>query len=109
MKTILSFIILLVLIVVAVYVCSGLLTIARPDFMQMQPGFLLLSAFSMSFVYVEFINPFKRIKPFNCIKCMNGWIALLLAYLFGVSFWACYFFIGVTMGAIFDRIKMKCL
>ncbi len=74
----------------------------------MQGVTIIIVALSTAFCWVEFINPFK-FKPFNCIKCCTGWIALV----FGIY---CYSYpgifmlpIGVFVGAMFEGIKMRWL
>ena len=48
-------------------------------------------------------------KPFNCIKCMSGWIALSFALIFHVDHWYLYLPAGLFVGALFEGIKMKFL
>ena len=74
----------------------------------MTPIEILLSALALAFCWVEFINPFKKTKPFNCTMCMSGWFAGSLALFAGyqistILFIAC----GVFIGALFEAIKMR--
>lgn len=49
-------------------------------------------------------------KPFNCIKCMTGWFALVLAVLCGYGFISVLLCAaGLFMGALFEAIKMRWL
>lgn len=66
-------------------------------------------ALSFAFMWVEVLKWWKRIKPFNCLKCMTGWTALILAFTFHVEFWYMYLPVGLFVGAVFGAIKMRYL
>ena len=86
---------------------------------------IVFASLSIAFCWVEFINPIG-FKPFNCIKCMTGWISFTIAvlsftyeskclylpnhypivgYLYGLEMLA----IGVFVGAMFEGAKMRWL
>lgn len=69
---------------------------------------VLVFAFSLAFTWVEILRWGNR-KPFTCTKCMTGWFSLLLALLAGVDFWYLYIFVGLTVGSLFEAIKMRWL
>ena len=64
---------------------------------------------SFAFVWVEILKLFALIKPFNCIKCMTGWISLIMALIFHTPLPFFYLFVGLFIGAIFDAIKNRYL
>jgi len=69
---------------------------------------IIITSLAISFCWVEFINLIP-IKPFNCTKCLTGWIALIIGC---ISYgWAgiLYLPIGVFVGAIFSAIQMRYL
>ena len=74
----------------------------------MQDIEIVFTALAIAFCWVEFINPIKR-KPFNCIKCMTGWIAVGIAFWFYSYKGIVFLPIGVFVGAIFEGIKMRWL
>jgi hypothetical protein len=69
---------------------------------------IIIIALSIAFCWVEFLNPF-RFKPFNCVKCLTGWISLG----FGVALYGwlgiVYLPLGVFIGSMFEGIKMRWL
>ncbi|MEI6187047.1 MAG: hypothetical protein WCP46_00905 [Alphaproteobacteria bacterium] len=83
---------------------------------------IIIIALSMAFCWVEFIQPTTAAiifiltgnrlldnKPFNCVKCLTGWISLIIGvYYFG---WLglVYLPLGVFTGAIFSAIQMRWL
>jgi hypothetical protein len=69
---------------------------------------VIVFALALAFVWVEALGLGKH-KPFNCLKCLTGWFALILAFTFHVEFWYMYVFIGVFAGAVFSAIKMRWL
>lgn len=69
---------------------------------------VVIFALAISFVWVEVIG-LGRHKPFNCLKCMCGWVALIMAFTFHVQFWYMYLPVGVFAGALFTGIKMRWL
>lgn len=76
----------------------------------MQSVSIVFTALAMAFCWVEFINPFKKTKPYNCIKCMTGWIALSIGfYQYNFHIHLELLPIGVFIGAMFEAIKMRWL
>ena len=69
---------------------------------------ILLYALSLAFCQVEVIR-FGSVKPFNCIKCMTGWFALVLGCIEQGWHGVWYLPLGVFVGAIFEALKMRCL
>jgi hypothetical protein len=64
---------------------------------------VILFALSISFTFTEVI------KLFPCLKCVTGWTALLLAFIFHTPFFWMYLFVGLFVGAVFSAIKMRWL
>ena len=75
----------------------------------MQSINIVFTALAIAFCWVEFVNPFTKTKPFNCIKCMTGWVGLIIGCYFYNLFGLIYLPIGVFAGAIFEAIKMRWL
>lgn len=69
---------------------------------------VVVFALACAFVWVDVIK-WGVTKPFNCIKCMTGWIAVLFAFSHHVEFWPLYLPLGIFVGAMFSAIKMKWL
>lgn len=69
---------------------------------------VVVFALAIAFTWVEVLK-WGVTKPFNCIKCMTGWTALVLALTFHVQFWYMYLFLGLFVGAVFEGIKMRWL
>lgn len=69
---------------------------------------VIIFALSLSFVWVEVLR-WGSVKPFNCVKCLTGWFALILAFMFHVEFWYFYLPAGLFAGAMFEGIKMRYL
>ena len=83
---------------------------------------IIIISLAVAFCWVEFIqtttaaiifiltgNRLLDNKPFNCVKCLTGWIALIIGvYLHG---WLglIYLPLGVFTGAIFSAIQMRWL
>ena len=54
-------------------------------------------------------NVVRLRKPWDCMKCMTGWCALVLALLAGYNWESIVWWgVGVVAGAIFESIKLKC-
>lgn len=70
---------------------------------------VVIFALSFAFMWVEVLKWWKQIKPFNCIKCMTGWTAVILAFMFHVEFWYMYLPVGLMSGALFSVIKIRWL
>lgn len=112
MKKILSNIVYIVMLIALFYLLAFIGVYAnkhRPIIGTLHPAFVLLAALASAFTFVNYVNPFKRIKPFNCVTCLTGWIALILSYLFNVPFYCLYFPIGIFVGGMFERLTMKYL
>lgn len=69
---------------------------------------VVVFAMAFAFTWVEVLK-WGNTKPFNCLKCMTGWVALILAFTFHVEFWYMYLFVGLAAGAVFGAIKMRWL
>lgn len=69
----------------------------------------IIFALSFAFMWVEVLKWGKLVKPFNCLKCMTAWAAVILAFMFHVEFWPLYLPVGVFVGAMFEGIKMRWL
>lgn len=67
---------------------------------------VIFFALSIAFFWVYILKWFAFTKPFNCLKCMTGWVALLLALLFNVEYAPLYLFAGLFTGAFADRVIM---
>lgn len=68
---------------------------------------VVIFSMAISFAWTEL--KLARHKPLNCLKCMTGWVALMLAFTFHVQFWYMYLPVGVFVGAVFEGIKMRWL
>jgi hypothetical protein len=69
---------------------------------------VLFFSLACAFTWVEVLK-WGVTKPFTCIKCMSGWIALLFALIFHVDHWYLYLPAGLFIGALFEAIKMRWL
>lgn len=69
---------------------------------------VIVFALSFAFMWVE-VMKWGVIKPFNCLKCMTGWVALILAFTFHAEFWYMYLPVGLFVGAMFSAIKLRWL
>ncbi len=69
---------------------------------------VLFFALSLACLWVDILR-WGSVKPFNCLKCMCGWIAVILAFTFHVQFWYFYLPAGLLVGAMFEGIKMRWL
>jgi hypothetical protein len=69
---------------------------------------VLFFSLACAFTWVE-IMKWGVTKPFTCIKCMAGWIALLFALIFHVDHPYFYLPAGLFIGAVFEAIKMRYL
>lgn len=67
---------------------------------------VLFFGLCLAFTWVEVLK-LGRKKPFNCMKCMCGWLTMIVALLFHVEFWYLYLFAGLFTGAMFSAIKMR--
>jgi hypothetical protein len=69
---------------------------------------ILFLSLSLAFTWVEILR-LGVTKPFNCMKCMTGWVALAFGiYYFGWHGWI-YLFEGLFVGALFSAIQMRFL
>jgi hypothetical protein len=106
LSTIVQWIIIIAVIAACVICLPG---IKKPD-LHLQPitGFMcILFSLSFAFWWVEILRLFKTVKPFNCLKCMTGWVSLIVAVLFHVPDPYMYLFIGLFVGAITDQLKQR--
>ena len=69
---------------------------------------VIVFSLAFAFTWVE-VMKWGSVKPFNCIKCLTGWVALILAFTFHVEFWYMYLPMGLFVGAMFEGIKMRWL
>lgn len=69
---------------------------------------VVVFALAIAFTWVEKLK-WGVIKPFNCIPCMTGWVALILAFTFHVEFWYMYLPAGLFAGSMFEGIRMRWL
>lgn len=69
---------------------------------------VVVFALAFAFTWVEVLR-WGSVKPFNCLKCMTGWVALILAFTFHVEFWYMYLPVGLFVGAMVSAIKMRWL
>src|SRR4051812_43418277 len=73
------------------------------------PGYqALFFALAIAFTWVEVLK-WGVTKPFNCVKCMTAWVALILAVVFHTTFWYLYLPAGLFVGAIYSAIKLRWL
>lgn len=68
---------------------------------------VVVFALAFSFAFTEL--KLARHKPLNCLKCLTGWVSLILAFTFHVQFWWAYLFVGLFVAAVFSAIKMRWL
>lgn len=69
---------------------------------------VIVFALSFAFMWVEVLK-WGSVKPFNCMKCMAGWAAVILAFTFHVPYWPFYLPVGAFIGSIFSALKMRYL
>lgn len=73
------------------------------------PGYQAVAfGFALAFTWVE-VMKWGSVKPFNCLKCMCGWLTMFIAMAFHVQFWPFYMPMGLVVGAVFSAIKMRWL
>jgi len=68
---------------------------------------VIFFSLALAFAWTEL--KLARHKPLNCLKCMTGWLALILAFTFHVQFWYIYLPVGLFAGGMFEGIKMRWL
>lgn len=102
------FFLLFVLAVLAAVKYRHYITDDLPMFPDMTGLQVIIFALSFAFMWVEVLK-WGVIKPFNCLKCMCGWTAVILAFTFHVPFWYMYLPVGLFVGAMFEGIKMRWL
>lgn len=69
---------------------------------------IVFYALVAAFVQIEVIH-FGVVKPFNCLKCMTGWYALIIGCVAQGWHGLIFLPIGVFVGAIFSAIQMRWL
>jgi hypothetical protein len=79
-----------------------------PTVPQMTGLQVLIFSLACAFAWVDVLR-WGVIKPFNCLKCMTGWISILFAFSHHVQFWPLYLPLGLLVGAMFEGIKMRWL
>lgn len=88
---------------------------------------IIFYSLAIAFCLVEFVIPglkrryymwrfrrfnpgHDRLKPFDCTKCMCGWLALSIALISGYGWESLLIFAaGVFVGSLFEAIKMRWL
>lgn len=81
---------------------------------------VILYSLAIAFCWVNLIRPkvafdfngadVFEMKPFNCLMCMTGWVALIIALFAGYGFMALFFLpVGVLVGAMFEGFTMRYL
>jgi hypothetical protein len=68
--------------------------------------FEIILPISLAWFFVEH-NHYLKFKPFNCMKCMSGWIGFLVAYLSGENI--LYGFICIFVAHLIEGFKMRYL
>lgn len=79
-----------------------------PEMGRMTGLQVLFFALALAFLWVDVLR-WGSVKPFNCLKCMCGWIAVILAFTFHVQFWYFYLSAGLLVGATFEGLRMRWL
>lgn len=69
---------------------------------------VIIFALAVAFYIVDILK-FGVSKPFNCIKCMTGWLSLIFAFFSNVDHWVLYLFVGLFAGAMFESFRMRWL
>lgn len=73
------------------------------------PGYqVIIFALAFAFMWVHNLK-WGVTKPFNCMKCMTGWSAFALAFIFGTPHWYLYLPLGLLAGGLFSAIQMRWL
>lgn len=83
-------------------------TVTIPAPAPLTGGSTVLFGLALAFVWVEVLK-WGSVKPFNCVKCLTGWFAFILAFIFHVPHFYLYLPLGVFVGAIFSAIQMRWL
>lgn len=79
-----------------------------PHVPQMTGLQVIVFALAIAFTWVEVLK-WGVTKPFNCLKCMTAWAAVILAFAFHVEFWLMYLPVGLFVGSMFEGIRMRWL
>lgn len=96
-------------IIAAVYAVVHFKLLSYLDFSpSLTSAQVLFFALALAFCWVEILK-IGITKPFNCVKCMCGWFALILAVVFKVDHPYLYLPGGVFVGAMYSGIKMNWL
>ncbi len=74
----------------------------------MQPYQIVILALSLGFFWTEKLR-WGVTKPFNCMACMTGWFALIIACTQIGWHGVLYAPVGVFAGSLFTGIKMRYL
>jgi hypothetical protein len=92
------------LLIVAIIAAIWFFVKGKIHFTGTLTGFeVILFALSISFTLVEVA------KIFPCLKCVTGWVALLMAIAWHTPFPWLYLFVGLFVGAVFSAIKNRWL
>lgn len=94
-----------IVLTAAGFVLYWLATMPR---VALSPAMILLFALSGAFVWVEVLK-WGSVKPFTCVSCMTGWIALILAWWSHTDYWFMYLLVGKFIGCMWEGIRMKWL
>ncbi|WP_143822380.1 hypothetical protein [Mucilaginibacter pedocola] len=69
---------------------------------------VILTALACAFSWLQ-VNRINY-RPFNCLMCMSGWCALIIAAFAGYGLYALLFFpLGIFAGAMLEGVIMKYL
>lgn len=79
-----------------------------PAVTSMSGLWVLFFALAIAFTWVEILK-WGVTKPFNCVKCMAGWTAFIVAFVFHTPHWYMYLPAGLFVGAIYSAVKMRWL
>lgn len=106
-STVIQYIIIIAIIAAIVFFFRHDITLNWFESRHMNGLQVIFFALSLAFFWVYILKWLSFTKPFNCLKCLTGWVSLLLALLFNVEYAALYLFAGLFAGAIIDRIMMR--
>lgn len=67
---------------------------------------IIIISLSLAFTWVEVLK-IGVTKPFNCVSCLTGWIALIVGVIDRGWSGIIFLFIGLFVGALFEAIKMR--
>jgi len=79
-----------------------------PALPEMNGYHVVVFSLALSFTWVEKLK-WGVIKPFNCVPCLTGWFAVIIAFAFHTPFWYFYLFVGLLVGSLFSAVKSRWL